>query len=245
MPFPKGKELVGLFLDGIKSYPEFQVLNNSNPLKLVFNGQSFVLYFKCISYAGNPYPQNTTRAQLPRRPEFDALNSSDIFLFLGYDMINDLYVCWDPIKTRSRLNQKAYVSFFCRQSLQDSVIAGEVKNGRLTNGDEYVLFKRCDVSSFFEMIELHFPQLVNAKQTVTIETLPVDATEPVEGFLDDIVEDAGVRLLVDQLLSQNRLKLDIVSECMNEYGPYYYRMRFIDWANVINKYINNLAGNDA
>jgi hypothetical protein len=240
MAFPKGKELVNIFLDGIHDYPEFQVQSNSNPLRLSFNGQSFMVFFKCISYAGNPYPKNTTRAQLPFREEFNTLNKDELFLFLGYDTENDLYVCWDPTKTRARLNQKSYVSFFCRKSLQDSVVEGEIKNGRLTNGDEYVLFKRSDTSSFFEMIGLHFPN-IKKSETEVIETLPINATEPVEGFLDDISSDSGVQLLVDQLISQNRSKLDIVSECMNSYGSYFYRMRFIDWARVIDRYINYLA----
>ena len=241
MAFPKGKELVNIFLDGIRNYPEFQVQSNSNPLRLSFNGQSFMVFFKCISYAGNPYPRNTTRAQLPRRDEFDSLRKDELFLFLGYDTENDLYVCWDPTKTRLRLNQKAYVSFFCRKSLQDSVVEGEIKNGRLTNGDEYVLFKRSDISSFFEMIELHFPTIKSYAGFEEIETLPIEATEPIEGYLDDIISDSGVQLLVDQLLAQNRPKLDIVSECMNTYGTYYYKMRFIDWARVIDRYQLYLA----
>lgn len=236
MAFPKGKELVNIFLDGIQNYPEFHVQSNSNPLRLTFSGRSFMVFFKCISYAGNPYPKNTTRAQLPRREEFDSLRKDELFLFLGYDTENDLYVCWDPAKTRLRLNQKAYVSFFCRKSLQDCVVDGELKNGLLTNGDKYVLFKRSDISSFFEMIELHFPTIKSTAEVEKIETLPLEATEPVEGYLDDIISDSGVQLLVDQLLSQNLPKLDIVSECMNSYGTYYYKMRFIDWARLIDRH---------
>lgn len=238
MAFPKGKELVRIFLDGIKEYPEFQINNDSNPLMLTFNGQTFMLFFKCISYAGNPYPKNTTRAQLPCRDEFNSLQASDIFLFLGYDTENDLYVCWDPVKTRSRLNQKSYVSFFCRKSLQDSVVEGEIKDGRLTNGDAYVLFKRSDVSSFFEMIYLHFPHLKTAENIEDIEKIPVAATEPIEGYLDDVSSEPGIQLLVDEMLSRGENKLDIVSECMNNHGAYFYKMRFIDWAKIIDRYIN-------
>ena len=90
------------------------------------------------------------------------------------------------------------------------------------------------------MIRLHFPN-IKKSETEVIETLPINATEPVEGFLDDISSDSGVQLLVDQLISQNRSKLDIVSECMNSYGSYFYRMRFIDRARVIDRYINYLA----
>ena len=238
MSYPKGKELVRIFLDGIIQYPEFKILGESNPLRIEFNGRAFMLFFKCISYAGNPYPLNTTRAQLPYREEFNSLADNEVFLFLGYDTVNDLYVCWEPNKTRSRLNQKAYVSFFCRQSLQDSVTNGEIKSGRLTNGDAYVLFKRADISSFFEMLELNFPGIKLNETPLQISTIPLSATEPVEGFLDDMETDSSVQLTVDQLIAEGRSKLSIVSECMNTFGSYYYKMRFIDWAKVVEHYLD-------
>ena len=203
-----------------------------------------MLFFKCISYAGNPYPMNTTRAQLPCHDDFNSISENEVFLFLGYDVDNDLYVCWDPIKTRSRLNQKSYVSFFCRKSLQDSVTEGEIKTGRLTNGDSYVLFKRTDVCSFFEMLELNFPGLRVKNVDIPDIEEPVLATEPVEGFLDEIETDSSVQLMVDQLISEAKTKLAIVSECMNTFGAYYYKMRFIDWANVVEKYIDTILDPD-
>jgi hypothetical protein len=237
MEYPKGKQLVSIFLDAIKPYPEFVAQGISNPLRLHFNGIAYVLFFKCVSYAGHPYPLNTTRAQLPYREEFNHILPNEVFLFLGYDVDNDLYVCWDPNKTRSRLNQKSYVSFFCRKSLQDSVTEGDIQHGRLTNGDLYVLFKRSDVCSFFEMIGLHFPGLTD-NSTKQVVTPQVDqSTEQVEGFLDDINSDVSLQLIVDQLLSEGRSKLEIVSTCMNTYGAYYHNMRFIDWANVVDKYL--------
>ena len=240
MSFPRGKKLVQIFLEGLTQYPEFKVHGESNPLRIEFNGRAYMLFFKCISYAGNPYPLNTTRAQLPFREEFNTLEDSDIFLFLGYDIENDLYVCWDPIKTRSRLNQKAYVSFFCRKSLQDSVTEGEIKSGRLTNGDAYVLFKRSDVCSFFEMLELNFPGIQLKDEDAQNVYCLVSATEPVEGYLDDIKTDTSIQLMVDQLLAEGKSKLSIVSECMNTYGSYYFRMRFIDWAKVVQDYMISL-----
>ncbi len=236
MSFPRGKELVRIFLDGISQYPEFIILNASNPLRLVFNGRAFMLFFKCISYAGNPYPLNTTRAQLPCNEAFNTISDNEVFLFLGYDADNDLYVCWDPNKTRSRLNQKSYVSFFCRKSLQDSVTEGEIKTGRLTNGDSYVLFKRSDVCSFFEMLELNFPGVQIKNVAIPEVNESISATEPVEGYLDDIETDSSVQLMVDQLISEAKTKLSIVSACMNTFGDYYYKMRFIDWVSVIDNY---------
>lgn len=240
MGFPKGKELVRIFLEEVNKYPEFVIASDSNPLKLLFNGRAFVLFFKCISYAGKPYPLNTTRAQLPYRDEFKSLENNEIFLFLGFDIDNDLYVCWDPVKTRSRLNQKSYVSFFCRKSLQDSVAEGEIKKGRLTNGDSYVLFKRTDTCSFFEMIDLNFPGLkLPQDEPQPIEEI-IAATEPIEGFLDDIETDTSVQLIIDQLASQGQSKLSIVAACMNSFGTYYDKMRFIDWAKIVERYLDKL-----
>lgn len=240
MGFPKGKELVRIFLEEIKKYPEFVILSESNPLRLLFNGRAFMLYFKCVSYAGNPYPLNTTRAQLPFREEFKSLENNEVFLFLGYDVDNDLFVCWDPIKTRSRLNQKSYVSFFCRKALQDSVAEGEIKRGRLTNGDSYVLFKRSDTCSFFEMLDLSFPGLKQTGDILQLSDEIIEATEPVDGFLDDIETDSSVQLIVDQLVSQGQSQLAIVAACMNSFGSYYDRMRFIDWAKVVEHYLDKL-----
>ncbi|MFQ9811009.1 MAG: hypothetical protein ACLRYB_17065, partial [Segatella copri] len=44
---------------------------------------------------------------MPSRPEFETAKNSKVpFLFLGYDMDNDLYVCWEPEKVKKRLNKK-------------------------------------------------------------------------------------------------------------------------------------------
>lgn len=239
MLYPNGPQLVDRFLESLSSYQEFEVVSKANPLKITFNGKTYVIYFKCVSYAGNPYPKNTTRAQLPKREEFNSILDTDIFFFFGYDVENDLYVCWDPIKTRSRLNQKSYVSFFSRQSLQDSVKPGEVKVGKLTNGDVYVLFKREDVCSFFEMYELHFSI---RKDPTTSMSLVNSAQSENLAFLDDIGTDDSVKLFVDELLSTcKHSKLEIVSACMNNFGAFYKDMRFIDWANLVSAYMRENA----
>ena len=239
MLYPNGPQLVDRFLESLSSYQEFEVVSKANPLKITFNGKTYVIYFKCVSYAGNPYPKNTTRAQLPKREEFNSILDTDIFFFFGYDVENDLYVCWDPIKTRSRLNQKSYVSFFSRQSLQDSVKPGEIKVGKLTNGDVYVLFKREDVCSFFEMYELHF----SIRKDPTTSMYLVNSVQSENlAFLDDIGTDDSVKLFIDELLSTcKHSKLEIVSACMNNFGAFFKVMRFIDWANLISAYMRENA----
>ncbi len=254
--YPKGKELIDIFLDTIEQNALFEMrtIDDGVVLHFAFNSQKYAVYFKCVSYAGNPYPQNTTRAQLPQRPEFDRVEGDERFLFLGYDVNNDLYVCWDPIKVRARLNKKSYVSFFCRQNVQDSVEEGRVTEARLTNGDVYVLFKRCDTARFLEMIEVHFPQLENPQlendaSSYNEPSTGIDFNAPEDedisdaepiGILSDINNDPMVRAFVDELIAQNKRTMQIISECCNTFSSTYNGMLFKEWAEVINKYMNAL-----
>ncbi len=248
--YPKGKELIDKFLDSIEQNVLFEMRTNDDGVVLhfAFNGQKYAVYFKCVSYAGNPYPQNTTRAQLPQRPEFDRVEGDERFLFLGYDVGNDLFVCWDPIKVRARLNKKSYVSFFCRQNVQDSVEEGRIVEAQLTNGDVYVLFKRCDTARFLEMIEVHFPQLENDAPSVNDPSTDNDSNGPegenisdaeLIGILSDINNDPIVKTFVDQLIAQGKRPMQIMSECCNTFSSTYNGMLFKEWADAINKYISN------
>ena len=68
----------------------------------------------------------TTRAQLPKRDLFDEIKKSpNIFIFLGYDQENDVFVCWDFNVAKERLNVGKSVSFYSRISYQEEVEEGE------------------------------------------------------------------------------------------------------------------------
>ena len=111
--FLKGAPLYDKFLSGFGSYAGLRVISRDDILLIDLDGHQYYIYLKCVSHKGNPYPLNDQRAQLPQRPIFDAIKASDTdFLFLGYDMDNDVFVCWDPLKVRQRLNVKSYVSFY-------------------------------------------------------------------------------------------------------------------------------------
>lgn len=246
--FPKGTELINKFIDGITKNTQFALASNNDGtvLRFTFNNHKYVAYFKCISYAGNPYPRNTTRAQLPQRPEFDVILEEERFLFLGYDVVNDLFVCWDPIKVKSRLNKKSYVSFFCRQNIQDSVEEGNIVESHLTNGDMYVLFKRNDIARFFEMIEVHFPKLWDSHTPKKIQSNNisdntdddnVSDADPV-GRLSEISNDPIVKAYVDQLIAQGKSSMQIISGCCNTFSTTYNTMLFKEWSVIINEYIN-------
>ena len=164
------------------------------------------------------------------------------FLFLGYDLDNDVFVCWEPHKIKPRLNKKSYVSFYSRLSAQQSTVEGKIKEEILTNGDKFVLFKRTDLISFLQMIEAHFPELRH-KGTVTSndkedENQNVDISKGIslQGRIIDIREDESVRLLVDSY-PEGTPKLTIIGECMNQFGDYYDKMQFSDWGKTVRSYL--------
>ena len=175
--------------------------------------------------------------QLPKRSVFDSLDNNTVFLLFGYDCVNDVYVCWEPSKTRQRLNKKEYVSFFCRKALQDNVKDNEVKEGFLSNGDKFVVFKRSNVVFFFREIDSFFPQAVSKKTDCNCEEWYVQVET--NSKLDDVNENFAVCSLVDGLIANDIIdKLAIVAQCMEVFGTEYFQMNFKDWAIVVSKYID-------
>lgn len=241
--YPKGKVLMEKFITAIGSYEGFEVLRQDAVCQFKFDGACFYAYFKCISHEGNPYPLEHQRAQLPQRKEFDEIKeSSDPFLFLGYDVDNDVFVCWEPHKIKPRLNRKSYVSFYSRLSAQQSVVEGRVKEEILTNGDKFVLFKRTDIIPFLQMIDTHFPELrtVEDASTAPVEIIKTETQggngKYLQGRLLDVKEDESIRLLIDSY-PENTSTLTIIGECMNQYGQYYNKMQFSDWGRIVRSYL--------
>ena len=192
---------------------DIAIISDDGVVHLEVKGIDFYLYVKSLTYAGNPYPRNTTRAQLPRREEFDEIKACDaIFLFLGYDEANEVFACWDPNRTKERLNEKLYVSFFSRLNLQESVRLGKVVEASLQNDFKYVLFKLNDLGSFLLNIDKYFPNLNLYGGNVAI-------SEMAQGILRNVEDDSSVRLLIDELYTQNQeiSILSLRSKCMNEF----------------------------
>lgn len=215
------------------------IIEDGNITHLEVKGRPFYLYIKSLTYAGNPYPQNTTRAQLPKRDEFDAIKSSDaVFLFLGYDETNEVFVCWDPTRTKARLNERQYVSFFSRLNLQQSVCQGKILSASLQNDFKYVLFKLNDLALFLLNISNYFTDLV---QETVIEAI----SEKTQGALLKVEDDSSVRLLIDELCLNdvNISILSLISECMNSFGEFYYKMTLKDWHKIVNAYISKMGSN--
>ena len=238
--YPKGKELAKNFVEKLKKYSNFELISQSDVCHIRIDNEEYYLYFKCVTHEGNPYPLEHQRAQLPKRESFDKIKESDVpFLFLGYDVDHDVYVCWEPSKVKPRLNNKTYVSFYSRLSIQASVVEGEIRDETLTNGDKFILFKSADILSFFQMIDQHFVELKKNSQTSMASEPPIIGKgKEVIGKILDINDDDSLKLLIDRVKEESMLR--IMSACMNEFGEYYPKMSLTDWTKVIKKYLNKL-----
>ena len=136
----------------------FVSLEGDNPFLLRYARQRYILYVKMLSSAYFHDRPDTTRAQLPKSEMFDTIKRSKYkFLFLGCDVENGVYACWNYHKVKMRLNEKKSVSFYSRLSVQRKVKRGEFLRVPLKNGDEPVLFKWEDIAGFVGQIDIFFP----------------------------------------------------------------------------------------
>lgn len=244
----KGSALYDKFLSGFDNYAGLNIISRNDILHISIDGHEYYIYLKCVSHKGNPYPLNDQRAQLPQRPIFDTVKQSNIdFLFLGYDMDNDVFVCWDPLKVRQRLNVKSYVSFYSFKDLQNNVQLGKIDTAELSNGDKFVLFKREDMLSFFNMIKVHFRQLKETdpieesdeEQEQDLPPLPTSKKVEIVGLLTNVNADPSVKLLIDSLEADGKNRMEIICNCMNDFQRFYYRMKLTDWKRIIYSYLDN------
>lgn len=236
--YPKGEELAKSFLNKLKNYPNFEIISQSDVCHIRIDNNEYFLYFKCVTHEGKPYPLERQRAQLPKRESFEAIKKSIVpFLFIGYDVDNDVYICWEPSKVKPRLNKKTYVSFYSRLSIQRNVVEGEIKENILTNGDKFVLFKSADILSFFRNIDDYFLELKKDEKIGLVAEPFLDdrGSKKIDGKILDINEDESLKLLIDSMKDESRLK--IMSVCMNEFGEYYTKMSLSDWHKVIREYL--------
>ena len=236
--YPQGEELAKSFLNKLKNYPNFEIISQSDVCHIRIDNNEYFLYFKCVTHEGKPYPLERQRAQLPKRESFEAIKKSIVpFLFIGYDVDNDVYICWEPSKVKPRLNKKTYVSFYSRLSIQRNVVEGEIKENILTNGDKFVLFKSADILSFFQNIDDYFLELKKDEKIGLVAEPFLDdrGSKKIDGKILDINEDESLKLLIDSMKDESRLK--IMSVCMNEFGEYYTKMSLSDWHKVIREYL--------
>lgn len=153
----KPETLLNLFTEVMYESSDFKFISGTQPFLMSFKNEEFHIYIKNVSSAYFSDRDKTTRAQLPMRPEFDRIRqSSNPFVFLGYDGLNDVYVCWNFHIAKERLNIGKSVSFYSRSFFQSEVKEGEFCRRPLKNGDMPVFFKRRSLIEFFERIHTFF-----------------------------------------------------------------------------------------
>ena len=244
MTYPNSTELIRTFVASFRNSPNITLLGSNVYVHFLYEDMEYYVYLKCVTYAGRPYPENVTRAQLSKRTEFNEIIKSNArFLFIGYDIYNQVYVCWEPNKAKSRLNKKSYVSFFSRKSVQESVEAGNIVQSTLTNGDVFVTFKKEDINVFFLTIENFFDfeeekfESNNSTEILTDSSSTEQETK-VSGVLDNVDDDQSVKLLIDELSSKDPGRMAIIAACINSFGSFYPKMGFNLWKSLIYRYLD-------
>ncbi|AQW93068.1 hypothetical protein [Elizabethkingia anophelis] len=153
----KPEELLNLVREFLDRSIYFEYISGVQPFLMTFKKEKFYVYIKNISSAYFSDRDKTTRAQLPIKSEFKKIKESDIpFIFLGYDGVNDVFVCWNFHIAKERLNVGKSVSFYSRSFFQSEVKDGEFCRRQLKNGDLPVFFKRSYIVEFFKNIHSFF-----------------------------------------------------------------------------------------
>ena len=134
--------LKDLFLAAMTDNPNFEYISGEQPFVIKYKGQRYYIYMIKLTSAYFKSRPDTTRAQLNRRACFDEIKKSpEPFIFLGYDVENDVLVCWNNKIAKARLNEKNTVSFYSRKIYQDQISLGEPRHFKLKNGDQPYFFK--------------------------------------------------------------------------------------------------------
>lgn len=212
--------------------PRFVSIVGDNPFLLKYVSQQYILYVKMLSSAYFHDRPDTTRAQLPKSVIFDAIKRSQHkFLFLGCDVENGVYACWNYHKVKMRLNEKKSVSFYSRLSAQRKVKRGEFLRLMLKNGDEPVLFKWEDISGFVDKIDIFFPN--SALRQTHAEDERLGDEECQDGKLGRIVDAALLSRLRPLLNASCPRTLEAISMLEAYYAKRYPKMEMRDWLLLI------------
>ncbi len=212
-------------LNVLETAPDFIYKKGIQPFLMEIGGKDYYVYVKNLSSAYFKTRPDTTRAQLPVKEDFDEIKHSIIpFVFLGYDRINDVLVCWNHHIAKQRLNERKSVSFYSRSFFQEEVVSGEFLKKNLKNGDTPVLFKRKDIVSFFRNIDSFFGKPTN------------DSTSrygiPSNGKILKITDNGLLKKLRPLLDTETPHTLEAIKITQQYYGNL-PEMKFRDWANLI------------
>lgn len=115
------EKILDLFL---KSIRENNILSISgdNPYKIETNKMAFYIYLKKIGSAHLPGKPDVSRIQIPQSTKFDCVIQSGLTFFaIGYDVVDRVYIIWNPEKVKQRLNQCKNFSLYSTFTYQHLV----------------------------------------------------------------------------------------------------------------------------
>jgi hypothetical protein len=211
-----------------------QFLELGNPFLIQINNNKYYIYIKNITSAYFKSRPDITRIQLGYSAKLNKICKSNIpFLLLGLDPINDVFACWDPTKIKRRLNAKANISLYSKNSVQKSISGNKIILHELANGDKVVLFKTKTVSDFLEKLENYFPNafVYNPKRVSKIVKDP-----KVLSYGEDLFTqiDSSLKKRVRVFIKENKI-LDAVALCIEHYGDKHKNMSFSQWHEFVKK----------
>ncbi|MBW6481740.1 MAG: hypothetical protein K0B10_01645 [Vicingaceae bacterium] len=227
------KDLKIKFTETLNELDEFSY-EDGNPFLIKIGKKQYFVFLKNLSPAYFKNSPDVTRVQLPYSNHFSKIFKADIpFIILGYDVDNDTVVSWNPKKIKERLNAKNNVSLYSRSSLQEQVKDHEFKFGYLSNGEKIVLFKRDNLTNFFNQIKDLFKER-QEKDTTTSVKIAIEPT--IEYSSNKLLEITDKALLQDlkPLLRKNQV-LQAVEITSNYFDGKFKDMTFKDWYQLVNQ----------
>jgi hypothetical protein len=232
------KELKIKFIETLSVLEKFYY-EDGNPFLIKIGTQRFFIFLKNLSPAYFKNSPDITRVQLPYSDHFSKIFKADIpFIILGYDVDNDTLVCWNPKQIKQRLNTKSNVSLYSRESLQTKVKPNEFKSGYLSNGDKIILFKRVNLTSFFDNI----PALFKEQKGTNEDDRKSIVSEPLPEYISDrllAITDKSLIHEIKPLLKKNKV-LEAVKVCTLFYNGKYKSMTFKDWFKLVNSHYKKI-----
>lgn len=213
-------DLISLFSS---SLPEGEIdLISTKPLiHFIYEREDYYVMLRNVSYAGNPHPSHRYRAQMPQKDFLENYKNSDgVFMFMGYDSVNDVYVLWNPTKQRARINVRKSVSLFCELDVLEKASYEGMKWGELTGGGMYVAFTIENIEKVLENLSQF--DLEKEDVSTTKYSSPSDITQK-----------------IIQMLDTGYSKLEIITYCLENFSVKYPDWDYTKWRNHIVEIQNN------
>lgn len=158
---PKGlRSLLDEILSNSSTYKHLD--DFVNPSLIALDGVEYYIYIKNTTPTAFPNANpDVIRVQLPRRDVFNPIKDSNVpFVFLGYDVDNDVYATWNPYWAKQRLNVVENVSFYSRFSAQKEARDNmQFQRRQLSNDGEVVIFPREKIAYYLINIQSFFPEM--------------------------------------------------------------------------------------